>query len=124
MAYVVKGQSLQTSFPVNVEVSSSELCPILSGIADSIAFETKQLLESTPPQLVADIYKNGLVLTGGGAMLHGIGAHLQQELKIPVQISNEPELCVSRGMKYFLDNYERIINSDFSYNEQGALYFE
>jgi len=124
MAYVVKGRSLQTSFPVNVEISSSELCPILSAIADGIAFEVKQLLESTPAQLVADIYKNGVVLTGGGALLHGIDAHLQQELKIPVQRASEPELCVARGMKYFLDNYEKIINSDFSYDEQGALYFE
>lgn len=124
MAYVVKGQSLQTSFPVNVEVSSSELCPILSGIADSIAFEVKQLLENTPPQLVADIYKNGLVLTGGGALLYGISEHLQQELKIPVRLASEPDLCVAMGMKYFLDNYEKIINSDYKYDDQGALYFE
>ncbi len=124
MAYVVKGQSLQTSFPVNVEVNSSELCPILSGIADSIAFEVKQLLENTPPQLVADIYQNGLVLTGGGSLLYGIDTHLQQELKIPVRIADEPELCVARGMKYFLENYEKILNSDYSYDEQGAVYFE
>ena len=124
MVYVIKGQSLQTSFPVNVEVSSSELCPILSGIADSIAFEVKQLLEATPPQLVADIYKNGLILTGGGALLYGIDAHLQQELKIPVQIANEPELCVAKGMEYFLNNYEKIINYDYKYDENGALYFE
>lgn len=124
MAYVVKGQSLQTGFPVNIEVSSSELCPILSGISDSIAFEIKQLLEATPPQLVADIYKNGLILTGGGALLHGIDTHLQQELKIPVHLANEPQLCVAKGMEYFLDNYDKIMNSDYSYDEQGALYFE
>ena len=124
MAYVIKGQSVQTGFPVNVEVSSTELCPILSGIADSITFGIKQLLESTPPQLVADIYQNGVILTGGGALLHGIDAYLQQELKIPVRVAENPSECVARGMKYFLDNYEKIINSDYSYDERGALCFE
>ena len=123
MAYVVKGQSTESGFPVSVEISSTELCPILSGIVDDMVFEIRQLLETISPQLSADVCKNGLVLTGGGSLLYGIDKYMQQSLKIPVYVANDPLLCAAKGMRYFLQNYESILNSDYKYDENGTLLF-
>ena len=83
LAFVVKGQSTQTGFPINAEINSTELTPILSSVADKIAYEIKQILETTEPELSADIYDSGLLLTGGGAMIYGIHMYLSEMLKIP-----------------------------------------
>ena len=57
----------------------------------------KEVLEKTPPELASDIIDKGLVLTGGGALLHGLDALISHETGLPVHIADEPVSCVAKG---------------------------
>ena len=70
----------------------SEMC-----IRDRIGTAAHQVLEKTPPELAGDIYRNGVMLTGGGAQLHGLTEYLAQELKVEVTVSPDPVNCVALG---------------------------
>ncbi|MAF25627.1 rod shape-determining protein, partial [bacterium] len=62
--------------------------------------------EVTPPDLVADIFQRGLVLSGGGALLLGLADAISQETKIPVKIIEDPSTCVVRGLGLILEDEE------------------
>ena len=68
----------------------------------------KNVLEKTPPELSADIIDRGVILTGGGALLHGIDQLLMEELKVPVFIAENPMDCVAVGTGIMLDNIDRV----------------
>ena len=68
----------------------------------------KTVLERTPPELSADIIDRGVILTGGGALLHGIDQLMMEELKVPVLIADNPMDCVAIGTGIMLDNIDRI----------------
>ena len=65
-------------------------------------------MERTPPELSADIIDRGIILTGGGAMIHGIDQLLADELKVPVLIAEEPMNCVAKGTGMMLTNIDKI----------------
>ena len=64
-------------------------------------------LETTPPELAADIYRRGLYLTGGGALLRGLDKRISQKIKLPVHIAEDPLKSVVRGTGLALQNYQR-----------------
>ena len=66
-------------------------------LSEQIGTAAHQVLEKTPPELAGDIYRNGVVLTGGGAQLHGLPEYLSQELKVEVTVSPDPVNCVALG---------------------------
>ena len=68
----------------------------------------KSVLERTPPELSADIIDRGVILTGGGALLHGIDMLLAEELKVPVLVAENPMDCVAIGTGMMLDNIDKI----------------
>ena len=68
----------------------------------------KSVLERTPPELSADIIDRGVILTGGGALLHGIDMLLAEELKVPVFIAENPMDCVAIGTGVMLDNIDKL----------------
>ena len=78
-------------------MSASEIRPSLTETADAIVDAVKITLEKTPPELAADILKNGIVLTGGGAMLRGFGRLINISTEIPVYIADNPIECVASG---------------------------
>ena len=90
----IKGRSLLTGLPVRVNVSTAEPVMMLS---EQIGTAAHQVLEKTPPELAGDIYRNGVMLTGGGAQLHGLTEYLAQELKVEVTVSPDPVNCVALG---------------------------
>ena len=67
----VKGRSLLTGLPIRVNVSTSDLYEPVMMLSEQIGTAAHQVLEKTPPELAGDIFRNGVVLTGGGAQLHG-----------------------------------------------------
>ena len=93
----VKGRSLLTGLPVRVNVSTSDLYEPVMMLSEQIGTAAHQVLEKTPPELAGDIYRNGVVLTGGGAQLHGLTEYLSQELKVEVTVSPDPVNCVALG---------------------------
>ena len=93
----IKGRSLLTGLPVRVNVSTSDLYEPVMMLSEQIGTAAHQVLEKTPPELAGDIYRNGVVLTGGGAQLHGLTEYLSQELKVEVTVSPDPVNCVALG---------------------------
>ena len=66
----------------------------------------KTTLETTPPELVSDIYEHGIFLTGGGALLRGLDKEIAQNTKIPVRVADDPLTCVVRGTGILLSDQE------------------
>ena len=83
--------------PVRVNVSTADLYEPVMRLSEQIGTAAHQVLEKTPPELAGDIYRNGVVLTGGGAQLHGLPEYLSQELKVEVTVSPDPVNCVALG---------------------------
>ena len=93
----VKGRCLLTGLPIKVNVSTSDLYEPVMMLSEQIGTAAHQVLEKTPPELAGDIFRNGVVLTGGGAQLHGLPEYLSQELKVDVTVSPDPVNCVALG---------------------------
>ena len=93
----IKGRSLLTGLPVRVTVSTDDLYEPVMMLSEQIGTAAHQVLEKTPPELAGDIYRNGVMLTGGGAQLHGLTEYLSEELKVEVTVSPDPVNCVALG---------------------------
>lgn len=93
----VKGRNLAEGIPRSFTISSNEILEALTEPLNQIVSAVKQALEQTPPELGADIAEQGMVLTGGGALLRDIDRLLMEETGLPVFIAEEPLLCVVRG---------------------------
>ena len=104
----IRGRDLKSGLPKTITVTSTE---ILGAIAEPIAKIVeciKQTLESTPPELAADIMEYGITLTGGGALLAGLDKLITQETGMPVNIANEPLNCVVMGTGMVLEHIETL----------------
>lgn len=104
----VKGRSLLTGLPIRVNVSTSDLYEPVMMLSEQIGTAAHQVLEKTPPELAGDIFRNGVVLTGGGAQLHGLPEYLSQELKVNVEVSPDPVNCVALGTAMSLSVRDRL----------------
>ncbi|SNX53536.1 rod shape-determining protein [Thermoanaerobacterium sp. RBIITD] len=93
----VKGRSLVSGLPKSFEVKSQEAKEALEEPLKEIIEAVHSVLERTPPELAADICDRGIVLTGGGALLHGLDKLLEEKMDIPVTIANDPISCVVLG---------------------------
>jgi rod shape-determining protein MreB and related proteins len=102
----LRGRDLLTGLPKAVEVSSVELREGMSGPVSSIVEEVRTALEETPPELVADIMEHGIMLAGGGALLHGLDRRIAAETKMPVHIADDPLSCVARGAGRMVEKFD------------------
>ena len=97
VSMLVKGRDLKTGLPRDVMVSSSEILEVMRRPARIIVEEVLSVLEQTSPELVADIAKNGIVLTGGGSQIWGMDRMIQERTEIPVMVADSPDSCVALG---------------------------
>ncbi|PRO65775.1 rod shape-determining protein [Alkalicoccus urumqiensis] len=104
----IRGRDMVTGLPRTVEVSSEEVRQAMSEAIQHIVQAARTVLEITPPELSADIIDRGIIITGGGAYLHGIDSLLSDELKVPVFIAENPMDCVAIGTGKMLENLDRI----------------
>lgn len=102
----MRGRDLITGLPKEVIVNDSQIREATSRSLRVIIENIKATLELTPPELVADIYERGIVLTGGGALLRGLDKVIAKAAEIPVRIADDPLTCVVRGTGILLDNPE------------------
>ena len=93
----VKGRNLTTGLPCSLEVSRSMLYDCVMKEVDQIVTAVKEVIEKTPPELVGDIYTNGITLTGGGSLLHGMDRLLEKQTKIHTALAEDPVNCVAIG---------------------------
>ncbi|MDD5359271.1 MAG: rod shape-determining protein [Sulfurovaceae bacterium] len=82
---------------ISIEVTSEHIRMAISDTLREIAEALKSVLEEMPPELAGDIVENGVVLTGGGALIRGLDKYLSDIIKIPVYAAEEPLLCVTKG---------------------------
>lgn len=93
----VRGRNLVTGLPKTHEVFSNEMVEALEEPVAAIVDTIHSVIEKTPPELAADISNSGVVLTGGGALLHGLDMLLNQRLGTPVRVADDPISCVAIG---------------------------
>jgi rod shape-determining protein MreB len=105
--YPVNGRDLMTGIPKQIKVAYTEISHCLDKSISKIEEAVLKALENTPPELAADIYRTGLYLTGGGALLRGLDKRLAQKTKLPVHIADDPLRAVVRGTGIALKNIHR-----------------
>ncbi len=102
---LLRGRDLLTGLPKAVEVSSFELREGIAGPVTAIIEEIRMALEETPPELIADIMEQGIILSGGGALLHGLDRRIMAETNMPVHIADDPLSCVARGAGRMVEEF-------------------
>ncbi|GIN55926.1 rod shape-determining protein [Lederbergia ruris] len=106
----IRGRDLLTGLPKTIEISAEEISGALSDTVTAIVDAVKNTLEKTPPELAADIMDRGIVLTGGGALLHNLDKVMSKETEMPVLIADEPLDCVAIGTGKALDHIDLFKN--------------
>lgn len=104
----IKGRDLITGLPKIITVTSKEIREAIKEPVTSIIDAIKTTLEKTPPELAADIMDKGIMLTGGGAMLHGLDKLINKETHMPVHIAEAPLDCVAIGTGKSLDHMDKM----------------
>ncbi len=102
----IRGRDLISGLPKTVEISSTEVREALKEPISAIIDAIKSTLEKTPPELASDIMENGIMLTGGGALLRGLDKLIKQETGMPVTIADEPLDCVALGTGKSVEDQE------------------
>ena len=104
----VKGRDLVQGLPKTINITSNEICDALERDIKKIIAMAKTVLEETPPELAADLMENGIILTGGGALIRGMERLFSEELEIPVKLAKDPLTSVVLGTGIMLDNIKML----------------
>jgi len=99
----IRGRDLVTGLPKTIEVTSEEAAAALEEPVSQIVDTVKEVLEQTPPELAADIVDRGIVMTGGGALLHGLDLLISEKTGLAVHVAEDPISCVAKGTGMALD---------------------
>ncbi len=102
--YEIRGRDLMTGIPKVIKISYSEIAFAIDKSVSKIEEAVLKALEISPPELSADIYDNGIYLTGGGALLRGLDKRLALKTKLPIHIAEDPLRAVVRGTGKALKN--------------------
>ncbi len=102
----IKGRDLGSGLPKTIEVTSNEITEALNEQLREIVQIVKNVLESTPPELCADIIDKGITISGGGALLKNIDSLISKVTGVPASIADDPLFCVARGTGIVLDNLD------------------
>lgn len=115
----VRGRDVQTGSPGAVEITLGEVYPIVEGIVRRIAQTVKDTLTELRPEVAADIYDRGVILTGGGALLDGIDQYMRSFINLAVTIADEPRYATVNGLLEMFDAPDLL--EKVSRNELGIL---
>lgn len=102
----IRGKDLMTGIPKTISISYKEVAHALNKSITKIEDAVLKALESTPPELSADIYERGIYLTGGGALLRGLDVRLREKTKLPIHVAEDPLKAVVRGTGTTLKNID------------------
>jgi len=106
----IRGRDLVSGLPKEINVTDVEIREALLKIIKLIVENIKLTVEATPPELVADLYQRGMVVTGGGALLRNIDKLIEKETKIPVHLADDPLTTVVRGAGIILEDLPNLSN--------------
>jgi len=102
----VKGRNITTGLPVELEVSTEDTYAALQECAEKILDGVHQVLEETPPELVADVSERGIYITGGGGLVWGLDKLISEKTGIPVMIAEDAQSCVAVGTGKALEHID------------------
>ena len=102
----VRGRDLIAGLPRTITIGSNEISEAMEPVLQQIVSSVKNVLEETPPELAADIFDRGIVLSGGGAQLRGLDRYLAMHTGIPAVVADDPQTSVVRGTGLALENFE------------------
>lgn len=100
----IKGRSIKTGMPKTISITEEEIKNALIPEIDKITVEIKKILENISPELSSDIVEKGIIITGGGALIKGIAKYIEDVIKIPVFVSENPLTCIADGCGILLNN--------------------
>ena len=98
------GRNIVKGVPSWIDIATDEIREVLLPIFSEIVKLVAAVLKDTPPELSADIYQNGILLTGGGSLIKGVDEYIQNHINVPVKVVGNPLTCVAEGTKYLLKN--------------------
>ena len=104
----LRGRDLATGLPKTIELSTVELRDALSAVTNEIVRAVRATIETTPPELVADLMLHGIAMTGGGALLRGLDRRVATETRFPVYVTEDPLRTVVRGCAEALEEAETL----------------
>lgn len=104
MEMQMRGRDMITGLPKEIIVTNDQIREALARSVDTILENIKSTLEVTPPELVADIYERGIVMTGGGSLLRGLDRLISRGAAIPVRVAEDPTTTLVRGTGNLLDH--------------------
>lgn len=104
----IRGRDLVSGLPSNIIVSSEEIREALQGAILAISECAHSVLERTPPELASDIAENGIIMTGGGALLNGLDKHIQEVTNVPVRVAKDSVACVVIGTGRILEYVDKL----------------
>ena len=97
LTYIMKGRNLITGLPDEIEINTEEIRIAIQEPVQNIVDTVKKVLERTPPELASDIIERGIVMTGGGALLHGLDKLIEFKTGVSVTVAEDSVECVARG---------------------------
>ncbi|MBX4199084.1 rod shape-determining protein [Candidatus Parcubacteria bacterium] len=103
----VKGRDLVTGLPREVIITDADIREALGGSIEALVNAVREVIEATPPEILADVIDRGIFLSGGGALLRGLPELLEEELGIPIHVASDPLSAVARGTGVVLEDVER-----------------
>ena len=123
----VRGRDVQTGSPSAVEITVGEVYPIVENIVRRIAQTVKDTLTELRPEVAADIYDRGVILTGGGALLEGLDQYMRSYVNLAMTISDEPRYATVNGLVKMFDNpklLERVSRNELGVLQNAEIPFE
>ncbi|MBA2494013.1 MAG: rod shape-determining protein [Acidobacteria bacterium] len=123
----VRGRDVQTGSPGAVEITVGEVYPVVEGIVRRVAQIVSDTLTELQPEVAADIYDRGIILTGGGSLLDGIDQYLRNFVNLPVTISDEPRYATVRGLLNMFDEpelLEKVSRNELHFLQNAEVPFE
>jgi len=101
----VKGRDLSSGLPREIKINNEEIREVILPHLKSIIENIRDTIESTPPELVSDIYERGLILSGSGSLLKGFDRLVAKEIKVPVHLASDASTTLIRGLGLILEDF-------------------
>lgn len=103
----IRGRDLITGLPREVVITDSDIREAIASSVENLVESAKEVLETTPPEILADVMHRGVHLVGGGALIKGLDRLLSEALKIPVYIAEDPLTAIARGTGIILEDIDK-----------------
>lgn len=121
VAMIAKGKNYITGMPESFEISSTEVYEAISDLLDDLLEAVRSILEVTPPELVGDIATQGIVLTGGGALLYGMDTMMQKRTGIRARMADDPLHCVVKGTGVALKDMNVLADNGYIFKSREEI---